>query len=82
MLGHVGPCWAKTGVFIWGLKFKPQMNTLFLGHVGGMLGLCWAMLGQEQRVHLVPKFRPQMYTLFPGHVGAMFGLCWAMLGLC
>ena len=28
-----------------GPNFRPQMNTLFPGHVGGMLCLCWAMLG-------------------------------------
>ena len=67
-------CWAKNGVFL----LEAKRNTPFWGHVGAMLGPCWAyvgpcwayvgpMLGQERRVHLGPS------TLFLGHVGAMLG---------
>jgi hypothetical protein len=76
-----------------GLALRAQMNTLFLGHGGGMLGLCGtyvgllgAMLGPfwacwwGWNVDIQPA--PRLDSNFDGHVGPMWDLCWPYVRAC
>ena len=79
-----------------GLALRAQMNTLFLGHGGGMLGLCgtyvgpmlgswgpcWGLFEPAGEDGMLISSRPPLDSNFDGHVGPMWDLCWPYVRAC
>ena len=73
--GHVGPTLGHTG-------FIPYWT--LVAHVGSILGLCSAMLGQERRVYLDPSVKAQIIIISRPcrrHVRSILGNDGSMIGV-